>query len=683
MSVYKKMISAILTTVLFISVFCVSPLHAAVPAHAEQFDYFEYSPIPGYTIFTDEELAMMQNECVSAGVNETVGGMDAVTWTLTQKDTRGGCSIFTAYCRNILYLAANNYTDTEYGACDTINGKTIVTGTSFENKDGVCFRVLLNGEPYSGSVQITVGQLPCAGVSNRSDELDNDGDSTIDELFDAGAGFSYMSRGVTADSDGVVHFDFDTDFFQHDWWSKDNNGVAHTEVFFGEAPVYLPIPKQTVSRISRINVFLNYRDAAPGDRISIGDMKAFFDTRISTDNLRAQTDAFDALEERAYTAESYSAAAELRGQANAIFDSPESFTQTQIDSLADALAASIASLEPMFLIRDKSVLIFGFGWDDDQLNEIAEGGLCTDNSAVEADILPPDADTSILAIANPQVGDTDGWNRFTNAVDNGGSVSAIGNPFSVYEGDLTGSDGIRFWMRFDLESGNALPSAIRVGLGSARDGTYYECGSCSVPDGEGYIAVPWSAFKSADGKTDVRESVGSLDYISIMMKGYSGTYYISDLHAAVWSIAPTDFDPLRQSVSDAKAYMDTLDGSEYTPRSWMRALDAISAGEVLLDTYGVTDAERDSAIERINDALRRLIKNHHYPIPGDVDGDGEITVSDALAVLRVAAKLDVDEVTYNMVFAVGNVDRDNSITVSDALKILRVAAKLAGEDSLG
>ena len=62
---------------------------------------------------------------------------------------------------------------------------------------------------------------------------------------------------------------------------------------------------------------------------------------------------------------------------------------------------------------------------------------------------------------------------------------------------------------------------------------------------------------------------------------------------------------------------------------------------------------------------------------GDFDGDGEITVADALAALRIAAKL-VPETPESV--AIGDADGDGHITVSDALRILRVAAKLA--DSL-
>ena len=64
---------------------------------------------------------------------------------------------------------------------------------------------------------------------------------------------------------------------------------------------------------------------------------------------------------------------------------------------------------------------------------------------------------------------------------------------------------------------------------------------------------------------------------------------------------------------------------------------------------------------------------------GDFDGDGKITVSDALAALRIAAKM-VEETADDI--AIGDIDADGKITVSDSLAILRVAAKMADEDTL-
>ncbi len=62
---------------------------------------------------------------------------------------------------------------------------------------------------------------------------------------------------------------------------------------------------------------------------------------------------------------------------------------------------------------------------------------------------------------------------------------------------------------------------------------------------------------------------------------------------------------------------------------------------------------------------------------GDFDGDGKISVADALVALRIAAKM--AECTETAIL-IGDIDADGEITVSDSLAILRVAAKMA--DSL-
>ncbi|MBO4583545.1 MAG: dockerin type I repeat-containing protein [Clostridia bacterium] len=61
-------------------------------------------------------------------------------------------------------------------------------------------------------------------------------------------------------------------------------------------------------------------------------------------------------------------------------------------------------------------------------------------------------------------------------------------------------------------------------------------------------------------------------------------------------------------------------------------------------------------------------------LAGDVDGDGEVTVADALLVLRVAAKLAQPTKSTGSAF---DFDGDGEVTVADALSVLRIAAKLA------
>ena len=64
---------------------------------------------------------------------------------------------------------------------------------------------------------------------------------------------------------------------------------------------------------------------------------------------------------------------------------------------------------------------------------------------------------------------------------------------------------------------------------------------------------------------------------------------------------------------------------------------------------------------------------------GDFNGDGKITVADALDALRIAARLAPETPEA---LAIADIDRDGKIGVNDALAILRVAARLADDDSL-
>ena len=60
-------------------------------------------------------------------------------------------------------------------------------------------------------------------------------------------------------------------------------------------------------------------------------------------------------------------------------------------------------------------------------------------------------------------------------------------------------------------------------------------------------------------------------------------------------------------------------------------------------------------------------------IPGDVDGDGNITAKDSRAVLRHSAKI---EYLDSAVFAAADVNSDGIVNAADARKILRCAARL-------
>ena len=93
--------------------------------------------------------------------------------------------------------------------------------------------------------------------------------------------------------------------------------------------------------------------------------------------------------------------------------------------------------------------------------------------------------------------------------------------------------------------------------------------------------------------------------------------------------------------------------------------------EAYLRAAGLTNAE--IAAIRANMLEPNTVDE---PLPGDVDGDGEVTVADALTALRASVGLaELGEEAY----AAADVDADGAITVSDALRILRAAAGIAAE----
>lgn len=82
---------------------------------------------------------------------------------------------------------------------------------------------------------------------------------------------------------------------------------------------------------------------------------------------------------------------------------------------------------------------------------------------------------------------------------------------------------------------------------------------------------------------------------------------------------------------------------------------------------------KDSAAESY--CYKNGLKYTISALPGDTDGDGRVTASDARYVLRVAAKLE-KPVSDIDIKSVADVTGDNKIAADDARLILRIAAKL-------
>lgn len=97
-----------------------------------------------------------------------------------------------------------------------------------------------------------------------------------------------------------------------------------------------------------------------------------------------------------------------------------------------------------------------------------------------------------------------------------------------------------------------------------------------------------------------------------------------------------------------------------------KACDAES--ETFLNAYVPDAGKLAAAYETVEQLYQDSLKK------GDIDGDGEVTVADALAALRTAVGILAQP--EGDALAVADVDGDGKVTVSDALRILRFAAKL-------
>ena len=80
------------------------------------------------------------------------------------------------------------------------------------------------------------------------------------------------------------------------------------------------------------------------------------------------------------------------------------------------------------------------------------------------------------------------------------------------------------------------------------------------------------------------------------------------------------------------------------------------------------------------EATGEVTPDDPYRIIGDLDGDGEITSSDALFVLRVSVGIENED---ERIKSVSDVDSDSQITSSDALAILRHSVGMGENDKIG
>ena len=209
----KKALSLLLASIMALALF------AGVTVGAEE-PSVEYTPIPGFTVFTEQELAGQTNTTAtftgfsSEGLtkfkkieNESWGNGGSVTlYTFQSKTNLGDYGV--TWSPKLPFESGDIFGD---------------TGLTFEGYDGIRFYIVVNGAPYNGRVDLTCSQVPAKGPYYNAPS----GDPEADSWQELTPGFAY--KAIANAVDGYVSYDFSDDFTQADWWSRDDEGISHFE----------------------------------------------------------------------------------------------------------------------------------------------------------------------------------------------------------------------------------------------------------------------------------------------------------------------------------------------------------------------------------------------------------------------------------------------------------------------
>ena len=205
---------------------------------------------------------------------------------------------------------------------------------------------------------------------------------------------------------------------------------------------------------------------------------------------------------------------------------------------------------------------------------------------------------------------------------------------------------------------------------------------CAITNGAEFTTAPLNlTFKAADldesAAADIAITVERIRTAENKKIGYTTTD--GKVQINVKHITDVAFNVENISINEGETFTPELIVS---PDGYTDELAPVWASEntdvATVDENGVITAVK-SGTTNITVTVGGISKSIPVEVKvpymkGDFDNDKQITVTDALTALRIAAKL-APETEKDIL--IGDTDNDGHVTVTDALAILRVAAKLA------